>query len=207
MLTNNTYKNYSNQIAALFCSESDNKVLCTASVSERLKTFLDDVTFPVFLSKLSEGGRMYITTFEQFQNRGFRIVLVDLITGERTTAWWEVPYNYPYLGILPGKLSSHRYEIISQNKTYNELNKGDVRITYNSLKPGYGITFVPYTPPGVVPGGGTPGGGPPGGTIKTTPPVVPDLPVNKAGLFPDMDMTTILIIGGVGIAAWYLLKK
>lgn len=208
MVTNQTFKSYSSQIAELFCKDSTNKVLCKASVSERLNTFLNDAIYPIFLSKLSEGGRVYITSLESFQNKGFRIVLVDLITGERQTAWWEVPNNMPYYGILPAKLQSHKYYIISENKTFSAANGSDIRITHNPIKPGYELTFVPYTPPGGTPGGGTPGGnGTPGGQIINTPaPMQPVSTVPGTEIFPGVDLKTILLIGGAGLAAWFLLK-
>jgi len=208
MVTKAQYKNYSAQIAELFCSDQTNKVLCKASITERLNTFLDDSIYPVFLSKLSEGGRVYITNLEQFQNKGFRIVLVDLITGERQTAWWTIPYNLPYYGQLPGKLQSHKYYIISNNKTFNSTNRSEIRITHNPEKLGYNLTFVPVEPPGGIPGG-TPGGTPGGKIINSPAPNIPTAPGTAPGtdLFAGFDLTTILLIGGVGLAAWYLLKK
>ena len=146
MVTNPLYKNYSRQIAKLFCSEDQNKVLCEASIEGRLNTFLDDITYPIFLSKLNS-GRQYVTTVEQLQNKGFRIVIVDLITGERATAWWDHSWNLPYLSKIPTIFLSHQFNIISANKTFNDENKYDVRITWNPIKATYGITFVPQQPP------------------------------------------------------------
>lgn len=209
MVTNQVFKNYSNQIAELFCSDSENKVLCMASVSNRLNTFLDDSIYPVFLSKLSEGGRFYITNLENFQNKGFRIVIVDLISGERQTAWWTIEYNYPYLSKLPAKLQSHKYYIISKNKTFNESDKSEIRITYNPEKPGYNIAFVPsQIPPG---GGGSPpinlppGNFPPGNIIPKS-----QVPTDqKEDLIPefDLDFKTIALIGLGGFLIYKFVIK
>lgn len=215
MVTNNTYKSYSRQIAKLFCSEQQNKVLCEATIAERLNNFLDDYTYPVFLSKLNS-GRMYITNLEAFQNKGFRVVITDLITGEYATAWWTIPYNLPYYGQLANILNSHKFNIISANKTFNEANRSDIRITWNATKPNYEITFVPYTPPGVTPGSGTPGitpgSGTPGQIIPT--PSQPQLTPGSPGAEPGIDLQgfldlltnpIVIIVGGVAI--YYLMKK
>jgi hypothetical protein len=206
MVTSQLYKSYSTQIAKLFCVNDPNKVLCEASLINRLNTYLDDYTYPYFLAKLNS-GRQYITNLEQFQNKGFRIVLTDLITGDRVTAWWEVPYNMPYYGILPGKLLSHQYNIISANKTFNAENKSDIRITHNPVKATYGITFVPSQVPGYnPPQNNPPGNDPPG--IKIIPNQTPATEPTKTGLnfdFGEILSNPILLIGG-GIALYLLLK-
>ena len=226
MVTKQLYKTYSTQIAKLFCKDQVNKVLCEAGIAERLNTYLDDSTYPIFLSKLGS-GRMYITNLEAFQNKGFRIVLTDLITGEYATAWWTVPYNLPYYSQLKSKLESHKYYIISANKNFDGTNRSDIRITWNSVKPSYEITFVPYVPPGgggsyVPPGGGgsyvPPGGGgsyvPPGGGGLIIQKPKPDPLLPGSGSAPAFDLQgildfltnpVVLIIGGVVI--FYLIKK
>ena len=206
MVTSPLYKSYSREIAKLFCSDQTNKILCEGSIIERLNTFLDDYTYPVFISKINS-GRSYITSLEQFQDRGFRIVLIDLISGERVTAWMEIPYNYPYLSKLPGKLLSHQYNIISANKTFNEQNKSDVRITWNPVKPAYGITFIPgsLTPPGSDPI--IPGGSVPGGTITKTPGQTQmQTPVNNQFNFSEMFSNPIVLVGA-GLLFFFLMKK
>jgi len=213
MVTNNTYKNYSRQIAKLFCSDQENKILCEASITERLNTFLDDYTYPYFLAKLNS-GRQYITNLEQFQNKGFRIVLVDLITGERVTAWWNIEYNLPYYSKLPGKLLSHQFNIISANKTFDQSNASDIRITWNPTKTNYGITFVPvsvpgYTPPGGGGGGYTPPGGGGGGGIQITPNPPnqnPSLPNETNFDLKEFLNNPMVLIGG-GLLLFYFLMK
>ncbi len=205
MVTNNTYKNYSRQIAKLFCSDQENKIICEASITERLNTFLDDYTYPYFLAKLNS-GRIYITNLENFQNKGFRIVLVDLITGERQTAWWDIEYNMPYYGKLPGKLLRHSYNVISANKLFTQSDATDVRITWNPTKTNYGITFVPVQVPGYTPPGSTPGNNPPGIQIVPNPPVqTPSSPVNTEFNFDDLLSNPLVLIGG-GVLLFFLLK-
>jgi hypothetical protein len=212
MVTKTTYKNYSNQIAKLFCKDDLNKVLCEASIINRLNNFLDDYTYPYFLAKLNS-GRQYIINLEQFQNKGFRIVLTDLITGERQTAWWDIAYNLPYLSKLPGKLLNHQFNIISANKTFTEADKTDYRITWNPLKANYGITFVPsqvpgYNPPGGGGGGYVPPGGGGGGGIQITPGEVPgvNVPAMSGFDFGELLKNPIVLIGA-GLAAYFLLIK
>lgn len=204
MVNSPLYKSYSREIAKLFCKDDSNKVLCEAGIISRLNTYLNDFTYPYFLSKLNS-GRQYITQLEAFQNKGFRIVLTDLITGDRSTAWWDIPYNYPYLGQLPGKLLAHQYNIISENKTFTEANKSDVRITHNPTKQTYGLTFVPQQVPGYTPptGGGTPGGG----TINITPdPVQPSMIPSETGFdFTGLLENPIVLIAA-GVALFFLLK-
>lgn len=207
MVINQTYKNYSSQIAELFCKDQQNKSLCKASLTERLNTFLDDYTYPYFLSKLNS-GRTYITNLEAFQNKGFRIVVTDLITGDRATAWWNIDFNYPYLSKLPGILLQHNFNIISANKTFSELNKSDVRITYNPLKPSYGITFVPGSvgQGNGTPGGGVPGGTPGGGNISITPNQPAANPAVQSGFdFSSLLSNPAVLIGG-GIVLYLLFK-
>lgn len=210
MVTNPTYKNYSTQIAKLFCKEDTNKILCEAGIIERLNTYLDNNTYPVFLAKLNS-GRIYITNAENFKDYGFRIVITDIITGERSTAWWEVPYKYPYLSKIPGKLLQHQFNIISQNKTFSETDKSDIRITWNPIKPAYGITYVPqqvpgYTPPSIIPGGNGGGGG---GQIQIIPTQKPTTPVqtpDPGGIdFSSLLSNPIVLIGG-GLVLYLLLK-
>jgi len=210
MVTNQTYKNYSSQIAALFCDGQENVPLCKASIIQRLNTYLDDYTYPYFLAKLPS-GRQYITNLEAFQNKGFRIVITDLITGVRETAWWEIPYNYPYLGKLPGKLLQHQFNIISANKTFTEADKSDYRITFNPIKTSYGITFVPPnvggggTPGG---GGGTPGGGTPGGggqIIPTPAQQQPSMPGETGFDIKTLLENPLVLIGGA-VLLFFLMK-
>lgn len=210
MVTKSIYKTYSNQIAKLFCKDDPNKILCEASIIQRLNTYLDDYTYPYFIAKINS-GRIYITNAENFKDYGFRIVITDIITGERSTAWWELPYKYPYLSKIPGKLLQHQFNIISQNKTFTESDKSDIRITWNPLKPAYGITYVPqqvpgYTPPSITPGGGGGTGG--GGQIQvipgsnTTPIQTPD----PGGIdFGSLLSNPIVLIGG-GLVLYLLLK-
>ena len=211
MVTNSLYKNYSNQIAKLFCTEQVNKILCEASISERLNTYLDDYTYPIFLSRLAQ-GRGYITNVEAFQNNGFRVVLIDLITGERVTAWWDIPYSMPYYGKLAGKLLSHKYEIISANKTFSQQNATDIRITWNAIKPSYGITFVPGnvgTGGGGSSGsGGSGSGGGGGGQITQTGSGQTQAQTQAAGGFNFQEiLSNPLILVGVGLAFYFLLIK
>ena len=214
MVTNPTYKSYSAQIAKLFCKEQTNRILCEASVVERLNNYLDDTTYPVFLSKLSTGGRMYITNIESLENKGFRIVIVDLITGVRETAWWVVSWNMPYYGQLASVLLSHQFNIISSNKTFDKTNSGNIRITWNPIKPAYGIIFVPSEPPGSnidPPSGGSGGGGYPapggGGQIIQTPPQA-NAPLAPAGGF-DIGglLENPLLIGALALGLFLMLKK
>ena len=205
MVTNSTYKSYSNQIAELFCKESNNKTLCKAGIIERLNTYLDNNVYPIFLSKLNT-GRTYITNAEAFKDYGFRIVITDIITGERQTAWWEIPYRMPYLSKIPNKLLNHQYNIISDNKTFTSENKSDYRITWNPLKPTYGINYVPnqvpgYTPPNVVPGGGG------GGQIQITP--TPSQPVNTpdpGGIDFGSLLSNPILLVGAGLVLFLLMK-
>lgn len=202
MVTNSTYKNYSTQIAKLFCKEETNKILCEAGIIERLNTYLDNNSYPVFLAKLNS-GRTYITNAENFKDYGFRIVITDIITGERSTAWWELPYKYPYLSKIPGKLLQHQFNIISQNKTFSESDKSDYRITWNPLKVNYGINYVPqqvpgYTPPNIIPGGG-------GGQIQVTPqPATPVQTPDPGGIGSIFSNPIVLV--GAGVVLFLLLK-
>ena len=206
VVTNSTYKSYSNQIAELFCKESNNKTLCKAGIIERLNTYLNNNVYPIFLSKLNT-GRTYITNAEAFKDYGFRIVITDIITGERQTAWWEIPYRMPYLSKLPGKLLQHQYNIISDNKTFTSENKSDYRITWNPLKPTYGINYVPnqvpgYTPPNIIPGGG--GGG---GQIQITPQPVQQTPVQTKSSFDFGGLLSDpIVLIGAGLVLFLLLK-
>jgi hypothetical protein len=211
MVTNSTYKSYSNQIAKHFCKDDPNKILCEAAIINRLNSFLDDYTYPYFLAKLNQ-GRQYITELQNFQNKGFRIVITDLISGEQVSAWWDIPYNYPYLGQLPGKLLSHNFNIISANKTFNEANKSDVRITWNPTKPTYGITFVPQQVPGYNPpsGGGStyvPPGSGGGGVVITPDPVQQVSPSGNEGFdVGELLKNPIVLIGGA-VVLYFILKE
>lgn len=204
MVTNSTYKSYSTQIAKLFCKESENKILCEAGIIERLNTYLDNNVYPVFLSKLNS-GRVYVTNAENFKDYGFRIVVTDIITGDRETAWWEMPYRMPYLSKVPGKLLQHNFNIISSNKTFDDANKNDIRITWNPLKPSYGITFVPQQVPGYTPPSITPGGG--GGQIQITPtPATPVQTPDPGGIDFGSLLSNPLVLVGAGIVLFLLLK-
>jgi len=208
MVSNSLYKSYCNQIAKLFCVENSNKVLCEASLSSRLIQYLDDATFPYFLAKL-ESGRQYITNVEQLQNKGFRIVVTDLITGLRQTAWWDHAWNLPYLSKIPSIMLSHQFNIISANKTFDNENWSDFRITHNPIKKNYGITFIPNTPPGYVPPGGGGGYVPPGGggTIIKTPPT--QIPATAASgfNFEEILNNPIILIGAGLLAIYFIMKK
>ena len=210
MVTNPTYKNYSIQIAKHFCKDDQNKLICEASISNRLNTFLDDYTYPIFLSKLVS-GRQYITGLEAFKDYGFRIVITDLITGVRETAWWEIPFKYPYLGKLPGKLLQHQYNIISANKTFSDENKEDLRITHNPIKQSYGVTFIPAQPPGYVPPGGGGSYVPPGGGGNIIPTPLPPSNVPNVPAASGFDIKSLLenpmVLIGIGVAAYFLLIK
>jgi hypothetical protein len=217
VVTNSTYKSYSNQIAKLFCKDAQNKILCEATIAERLNSFLDDYTYPFFLAKLGS-GRSYATNLEAFQNKGFRVVIIDLITGERETAWWTVIWNMPYYGKLPGVLLSHQYNIISANKTFSADNREDIRITWNPIKPSYGITFIPDTVGQGGNGGNGGGGGGPrvppagggGGTIGLTPPTQTGGSQTQQATgfdFKSLLENPMVLIGAGLLAVYFLMKK
>jgi len=211
MVTNSLYKSYSSQIAKLFCKDQGNKVLCEAGIEERLNTFLDDSTYPYFLAKLSS-GRQYISNVESLQNKGFRFVVTDLITGLRETGWFEHSYNLPYYSKIPTIILSHKYNIISGNKTYSNENWSDNRITWNPVKESYGITFVPGnvgTGGGGSGGSGGPGGGGEGGGsigITTTGGAGTGTGAG-AGFDIQSLISNPLILVGVGLAVYFLLIK
>lgn len=215
MLTNPVYKNYCRQIAALFCQSEVNPEVCKASVAQRMINELTDYAFEnSFLPNLGS-GRHYILEITKMFNAPsgesktvMEYKVTDVITGLTAATWEDTAGRMPVYSKIPGMLGEDGFTVVSANKLFSQLDYKDKRIVYKANVPGYGILFVAQT------GGTEPGGGvTPGGTIvkqqsiPTKEQEVLNQPVKPAGLFAGMDMTTLLIIAGVGVAAFLYMKK
>lgn len=209
MITDFNLKKYCDQIASIFCKDSGNKIICTATISERLKNVFSNEGFINFLSRL-DFGRCYESTFKNYrvdQNKNRRyidLVLIDVITGEQKQVTWNWSMTGDFYLQLKNALSFYSYDVIQGSPVFDAGNYQSKRILYKRNDPSYGIVFVPAN---VDPTGKTPGNNTPPGNITPTPPVPTTPPIQPAGLSPDFDLQTILLIGGIGFAAWYLMKK
>jgi len=212
MITKSQYKLLAAQISKLFCNDEP---ICMAGVKERLLNFFNDGSFAFFLQHI-EVGRFYVLQYSNWRATShcrtmkIDVKLTDVITGQVTTGFWQYDnsdcgdkqYYYPDLNTL---ISRSGYQLLDQpitTKTTADIIKP--RMVYNPNKAGYGISFKPTVP------GGSGGTITPTPTPTPTPLIVPDQSVvNKpASFLPEgLDLKMILIVGGIGLAAWYLMKK
>lgn len=212
MIVKAVNKNYCNQIAGLFCSDQSNPELCKQSLYQRLITDLNDYVFEnSFLPNL-EYGRFYKMRYWNFREYGnstrWNVEVIDIITNQREEAEWSYPARMPIYGKLAGVASNHKFDIVSQNNSYNNLNVGDVRIVHNRFKPSYGIVFVPT---GVGGSGGTgpgTGSGSGGGQIQLEPEPTPGgmSPTGETAFDFGELLSNPLVLIGLAIGVYVLLK-
>lgn len=217
MILNQTYKDYCNQIAQLFCKEATNEILCRASVSERLINKLDDYSFAnSFLPKLST-GRHYILKVTRLYSAPtgepksiMEYTIMDVVTGETKNGWNACAGRMPVYSKVPSMLAQKNLVVVSQNKIFGKADLSEERVAYCQVCPTYGIVYVPGSVGGSGTTGGTTGGGTPGGgEIQLTPEPVqtPTTVPSEAGSgINEIISNPVFLIGGI-LIAYYLLKK
>jgi len=219
MVNNLTYIRYIRQIATLFC---DADQICEASVFSRLKNYLDDSNFGLFLGSINS-RQWYYGNFDLpavwIKNKGF----------------WQTYFNYT--NILSGQ--SGRSAVILRPEFYNPNSTDWKKVIEATNKPylefvsivgnkivfnsselgGYGIAFVPSQPSsgsGMTTGSGstgqtTTGSGnitvvtPSGTTAQQNPNTGQIVGTNNFKL-ADFDFQK-LVIPGLLIAGFFIAKK
>lgn len=147
MVTNRTYLNYIKQIAVLFCS---NDAICAASIESRLKNYLDNQNFELFLASINS---------KQWYFGNYDLPMRPVPGGGYATF-------FNYTNLLSG--STGRNSILLNPNVYNADSTDWKKVIENTNKPylefvsivgnkivfssyehgGYGIAFVPNQPSG-----------------------------------------------------------
>jgi len=208
MLTKIPNKVIAGQLGALFCDGQQNFNICKQSVANRIiNAFNDDIFENYFLPNIDK-GRFYILEFYKVEfNAGTGKTVIefkttDVLTNEVSGNWFAVNIRPPVFSkFIPGALSKN-FQILN-DKNFTSENWKLPRIAFNEKAAKYGIVYVKGT-----------AGNPSTFEVQTTPPPASPVPVpvpSQPGkqLIPglDLDINSILLIGGIGLAAWYFLKK
>lgn len=145
-VTNRTYLNYIKQIALLFCS---NDSICAASIESRLKNYLDNNNFELFLASINS-KQWYFGNFDlpmikaPHENVYYtKFNFTNLLSGQSGKVNVKLP------GSIYDPGSTDWKKVIEYvNKPYMEfISIVGNKIVFNSNElGGYGIAFVPNQP-------------------------------------------------------------
>ena len=212
MITNNSYKQYVQEIANLFCESSPTPGVCAASTYERMVTNLSNSEFSFVLANLNI-GRFYLVEILGYQTREnlcwYTQRMVDLITGQSMDYGFSTQSvgceRCPTISCLKSKYAQKGWEIISGNKDFSAANYKNIRLVYVVTDPAYGLTYTPGSVGGgsqpsvpVVPGSG-------GNFIPTSSPVLS--PVEAGFDLQGLLSNPIIWIAGGSLLLFYLMKK
>jgi len=205
MINNPAYKNYSGQIANIFCNGN---TICGAGVKQRIIANFNDDSFESWLQNLSR-GKVYLGQIKNYrmtnQARYYDFVTEDVLSADVKTIPMTAGANWSsqqFLEGIPNNLNYKGYQIIGGKNYFSSDDLGEKRLYYAPNAGSYGITFNPSSVPG---GGGTI-------AVQPTPPVTtpggePGSEPKQAGGLPNIDIVSLLsnpiVMIGIGVAIYY----